>query len=89
MTVLTACQMIGGQNFRQFHRDIIPIRYQSTPPPAPPLKGEGESPPSLSGKGAGGLGGVESDLVLFRSFIVKNFPILSVIRDLSELRLWL
>jgi len=31
-----------------------------TPPPAPPLKGEGSSddvsPPSLSGKGAGGLG---------------------------------
>ncbi len=27
-----------------------------TPPPTPPLKGEGSSPPSLSGKGAGGLG---------------------------------
>jgi len=27
-----------------------------TPPPTPPLKGEGCSPHSLSGKGAGGLG---------------------------------
>ncbi len=26
-----------------YYDDIIPICYQSTPPPAPPLKGEGSS----------------------------------------------
>jgi len=37
------------------------IKHPS-PGPSPERRGE-MSPPSLSGKGAGGLGGVESDLV--------------------------
>jgi len=36
-----------------------------TPPPAPPLKREGSSPPALSGKGAGGLG--EEQYRIFRA----------------------
>jgi len=36
-----------------------------TPPPVPPLKGEGSSPPALSGKGAGGLG--EEQYRIFRA----------------------
>ncbi len=43
------------------------IRVLAPLPPPPPRNGEGGvpmmSPPSLSGKGAGGLGEFESDLV--------------------------
>jgi len=48
--------------------EFIPICYQRMIKPQPITETERGilmiSPPSLSGKGAGGLGGFESDLVL-------------------------
>ena len=53
------------------------ILHQETPPPTPPLRGEGSlAPPSLVGKGAGGLGFPNSPTayspVINRCFQTKN-----------------
>jgi CHAT domain-containing protein len=50
---------VGGLSLcsREFHEAVGQLTRGLTPPPTPPLRGEGSlAPPSLVGKGAGGLG---------------------------------
>ena len=61
---------VGGLSLcsREFHEAVGQLTRGLTPPPTPPLRGEGSlAPPSLVGKGAGGLGFPNSPQMIAQS----------------------